>query len=250
MGSAAVFFEVVQTLAPARATLLDANPELVNLFVQVRDRVEELLPRLEAHRARHNQPGQREEERKRYYYAVRSARPAPDSLEAAARFLYLNKTCFNGLHRLNSRGEFNVPIGSYPEPRIFDADGLRAASQLLAGVRIEAAPFQSLEAYVQDGDFVYVDPPYAPLSHTASFTAYAKDGFTDEDQRALAELLARVSPRCQWMASNSTAPLVEALYDRPGWFKHPVSASRAINSKGSGRGKIPELLVTNYPVEP
>lgn len=248
MGSGAVFFEVVQTRSPSRATLLDANPELVNLFVQVRDNVEGLIPLLAEHRACHNEPGITDERRKAYYYGVRASRPDAGSVAAAARFLYLNKTCFNGLHRLNSRGQFNVPMGSYTSPTIFDADHLRAASRLLAGVTLEVAEFRSFGKYVQDGDFVYADPPYEPLSQTSSFTAYAKDGFTREDQTALAEMLRRLGDRCEWMASNSTAVFIEELYDRPGMYKHYVMASRSINSVASGRGKIRELLVTNYEV--
>jgi DNA adenine methylase len=250
MGSGAVFFEVIQTRNPARCTLLDANPDLVNLFVQVRDRVEELLPLLSEHRQQHNRPGISEADRKSYYYTVRASTPAPDSVEAAARFLYLNKTCFNGLHRLNSKGLFNVPMGSYTHPKIFDPEHLRSASVLLQKVRLETSSFRSCEKYIDEGDFVYLDPPYEPLSPTSSFTAYAKDAFSLEDQTALRDLLVRMAPRCQWMMSNSTAASIERLYDQPGLHKFYVSAARSINSSGAGRGKIPELVITNYPVDP
>ncbi|HNC96645.1 MAG TPA: DNA adenine methylase, partial [Myxococcota bacterium] len=152
--------------------------------------------------------------------------------------------------RLNSRGEFNVPMGNYARPRIFDADHLQAASKLLQGVRLETCSFRQCEDYISAGDFVYLDPPYEPLSPTSSFTAYAKDTFTLEDQTALRDLLARISPRCQWMLSNSTAATIEALYDQPGMYKFHVLAARSINSVAKGRGKIPELLVTNYAVPP
>ena len=248
MGSGAVFFDVVQTRKPARCTLLDANPQLVNLFVHVRDDVAELLPLLLDHRERHNAEGLSEEGRKEYYYGVRAAQPVADSIDAAARFLYLNKTCFNGLHRLNSKGQFNVPMGSYRSPAIFDADQLRAASRLLQGVQIETASFRDCERFIADGDFVYLDPPYEPLSVTSSFTAYAKDAFTREDQTALRDLLVRVSGRCQWMVSNSTSEFIEGLYTCKGIYKHHVLASRSINSVSAGRGKIAELVVTNYAV--
>ena len=247
MGSGAVFFDVVQTRSPARCTLLDANPQLVNLFAQVRDNLDGLLPILAEHRGRHNAPGLSEEDRKVYYYSVRAAQPTCGTVEAAARFLYLNKTCFNGLHRLNSKGQFNVPIGSYASPAIFDPAHLRAASALLQGVRIETSSFRDCERFVDDGDFVYLDPPYEPLSATSSFTAYAKDAFTRDDQTALRDLLLRLAGRCEWMASNSTAEFIESLYDQPGMFKHHVLASRSINSVSAGRGKIRELVVTSYP---
>lgn len=248
MGSGAVFFHVLQTRHPARCTLLDANPQLVNLFVQVRDHLDALVPVLTEHRRRHNEPGLSDEDRKAYYYGVRAAEPAEGSVEAAARFLYLNKTCFNGLHRLNSKGKFNVPIGSYQSPAIFDTAQLEAASELLSGVTIETCSFRDSERFIADGDFVYLDPPYEPLSLTSSFTAYAKDAFTRDDQTALADMLERLTPRCEWMASNSTAEFIERLYERPGMHKHHVLASRSINSAASGRGKIQELVVTSYRV--
>lgn len=248
MGSGAVFFDVIQTRKPARCTLLDANPQLVNLFVHVRDNLAGLLPILLDHREHHNADGLSEEGRKEYYYGVRAAQPPLGSPAAAARFLYLNKTCFNGLHRLNSKGQFNVPIGSYRSPAIFDAEQLRAASNLLQGVQIETSSFRDCERFIADGDFVYLDPPYEPLSATSSFTAYAKDAFTRDDQTALRNMLIRISDRCQWMASNSTAEFIEALYDCKGMYKHHVLASRSINSVSAGRGKISELVVTNYAV--
>jgi DNA adenine methylase len=248
MGSGAVFFDVIQTRQPARCTLLDANPELVNLFVQVRDNLGALIPILAEHKYHHNKPGISEDERKGYYYGVRSSAPPSGSVEAAARFLYLNKTCFNGLHRLNSKGQFNVPMGSYTSPTIFDPDHLFAASRLLQNVRIETSSFRNCERYIEDGDFVYLDPPYEPLSATSSFTAYAKDAFTRDDQTELRNLLIRVTDKCHWMASNSTAEFIENLYDQPGMYKFHVLASRSINSVSSGRGKIQELVVTNYQI--
>ena len=246
VGSGAVFFEVIQTRKPARCTLLDANPELVNVYVQVRDHLDALLPILEEHRKNHNKADISEADRKTYYYGVRSSRPANGSAEAAARFLYLNKTCFNGLHRLNSKGEFNVPMGSYVRPRIFDPDHLRAVAVLLQGVHLQTCSFERCADHIADGDFVYLDPPYEPLSPTSSFTAYAKDQFTLRDQTALRDLLTGLS-RCQWMLSNSTAASIEQLYDQPGMYKSHVLAARSINATGKGRGKIPELVVTNYP---
>ncbi len=248
MGSGAVFFNVVQTRMPTRSTLLDANPDLVNLFVQVRDNVEGLIPVLEDHRARHNEKDITVEKRKEYYYSVRGSSPKPGTVESAARFLYLNKTCFNGLHRLNSKGKFNVPMGNYTKPNIFDADHLRAASHLLQNVTIEVADFRDFTKYVSQGDFVYLDPPYEPISRTSSFTAYAKDGFSQADQKSLADMLDGLGDQCEWMASNSTAPFIEQLYDRTGMYKHYVMASRSINSVGSGRGKIQELVITNYQI--
>ena len=246
LGSGAVFFYVVQHLRPDRCTLLDANPELINLFKTVRDHLDDLLPLLVAHRDRHNAEGITEAERRDYYLSIRAEQPAHDSLASAARFLYLNKTCFNGLHRLNKHGQFNVPMGRYKMPKIFDEDHLRAASRLLQGVTIDTCPFQRCSSYIHDNDFLYLDPPYEPISATSSFTAYAREGFTRDDQRRLAALVAEHTDRCHWLLSNSTSPLIEDLYAREGWRKEYVMAGRAINVKGTGRKKIAELLVYNY----
>ena len=248
MRSGAVFFDVIQTRKPARCTLLDANPQLVNLFVHVRDHLDLLIPLLTDHRDRHNAPGLPHADRKAYYYEVRGAAPDPGSVQAAARFLYLNKTCFNGLHRLNRKGGFNVPMGDSKNPAIFDPLKLRGVSLLLQGVTLETSSFRDCERFIRDGDFVYLDPPYEPLSATSSFTAYAKDAFTRDDQTALRDLLVRIGRRCDWMASNSTSEFIESLYEQPGMYKHHVLASRSINSVGAGRGKIRELLVTSYRV--
>lgn len=246
MGSAAVFFHVVQTRNPARCTLLDCNADLVNLFVQIRDNLDSLLPLLQEHRKLHNAPEKNDEQREEYYYAIRAQTPLPGSLEAAARFLYLNKTCFNGLHRVNSKGKFNVPMGRYVNPSIFDEDQMRAASALLQEVKIEVADFRNMGDFIEDNDFVYLDPPYEPLSRTSSFNAYAADGFSQADQLALRDKLVELSPRCKWMLSNSSAPFIEEAYSVEGVYVNRVSASRMINSSAAGRGKVDELLVTNY----
>jgi DNA adenine methylase len=247
IGSGAIFFHVVQNLNPRSCTLLDVNPDLINTWREIRDNVEELIRLLIEHKTRHNARGMSEEQRKLYYYAVRAQEPdkAP---ERAARFIYLNKTCFNGLHRLNSKGKFNVPMGNYKEPGIFDADHLRQISRLLHNVTIETCPFQKCGRYIGDGDFVYLDPPYEPLSRTSNFTSYAKDAFTPENQRELRDLLEGLTPRADWMLSNSTAPLIEDLYAAQVFHKHRVLASRVINSKAKGRGKVEEFLITSYPV--
>ncbi|CAK0749829.1 Site-specific DNA-methyltransferase (adenine-specific) [Gammaproteobacteria bacterium] len=247
LGSGAMFFHIIQTRRPKRVMLMDANPDLVNLFIQIRDNLHDLIPLLITHRDHHNAPGISSEERKAYYYRVRDIDlPASGTPESAARFLYLNKTCFNGLHRLNSNGKFNVPMGSYRDPSIFNEEHLAVVAILLNGVHLSTADFRQAENLIQDGDFVYLDPPYEPISATSSFTSYTKDRFTSDHQKDLRDMLIRVSNRCQFMLSNSTAPLIENLYNLPGMSKNYVLSGRSINSKGNGRGKIKELVVTNY----
>jgi DNA adenine methylase len=140
-------------------------------------------------------------------------------------------------------------MGRYVTPTILHEALLRAASKCLKGVRIEVADFRRLESYVDRGDFVYLDPPYAPLSATSSFTAYSAENFRSEDQRDLRDCVEALSSRCQWMLSNSAAPLIEDLYARPGMFKYKVMARRAINSVGASRGPVEEFVITNYKLE-
>lgn len=248
MGSGAVFFHVVQNLNPLSCTLLDINPELVNAFLQLQEGVEAVIAALTMHRDCHNRAGITEDDRKVYYYGVRALNPDLMSPAArAARFIYLNKTCFNGLHRLNSKGKFNVPMGKYSLPAIFDADHLREVSVLLQNVTIKVCAFQECGKYVGANDFVYLDPPYEPLSATSSFTGYSKDRFTSDHQRELRDVVRHLSLRADCMLSNSTAPLIETLYSGETFKRHYVMAGRAINSNACGRGKIEELVITTYP---
>lgn len=247
VGSGALFFFVVQHLSPRSCTLLDINLDLISAWRMIRDNVDDVIQALAEHKKHHNRIGITEEERKAYYYSVRSKTPT-DEIDRAARFIYLNKTCFNGLHRTNSKGEFNVPMGRYSQPAIYSTEHLKCVSTLLQNVTIERCPFQKCERYIQEGDFVYFDPPYEPLSRTSSFTRYAKDDFTQENQKELRDLLASLVGRCDWMLSNSTAPLIEELYNTPEFHKFFVDASRAINSVATGRGKIKERIITSYPV--
>jgi DNA adenine methylase len=244
VGSGAVFFFIVQSLNPKSCTLLDINPELINTWCVIRDDVSSLIECLTEHKARHNALGISEEERKIYYYHIR-ANPPTGSTEKAARFIYLNKTCFNGLHRLNSKGQFNVPMGSYKQPSIFNADHLKQISRLLEGVNIEVKSFEECERYISENAFVYFDPPYEPLSETSNFTSYAKDGFSQQHQRELRDLVQRIGSYADWMLSNSTAPLIKELYASPRFHKHRILANRAINSVASSRGKVEEFLITN-----
>lgn len=237
IGGGALFFELAALgLLPPRVRLADANPNLVDVWKVVRDDVEGLIARLIEHKARHDEA---------HYYAVRAAVPeAP--VDRAARVVYLNKTCFNGLYRENSRGGFNVPMGRYLNPEIADAPNLRACAVALRGVEVACAPFAAVEAAVHPGDFVYVDPPYDPLSPTASFTAYARGGFGDAEQAALAALVGRLGAAgARVLVSNSDTPRVRGWY--AGHAVETVWASRTVNSRADRRGKVAEVLVSAGP---
>lgn len=237
LGGGAMFF----ARRPARALLADVNPALVGTYEAVRDDVEGVIAAL----TRLARRGHAEDA----YYAVRERynreRRAPKS-ERAAMFLYLNKTCFNGLHRVNRRGEFNVPEGRYKNPRILDEAGLRAASRVLRQVEIRHAGFEEMIEYVRPGDFVYLDPPYEPVSETASFTAYAAgDGFSRADQTRLRDVFAELDRRgAKLMLSNSDVPFIRELYAR--WRIDVVAAPRAINCDVRGRGLVSEVVVRNF----
>ena len=170
-----------------------------------------------------------------------------EPVQRAARLIYLNKTCFNGLFRENRRGHFNVPYGHYASPHFCAANELRAASRALRGVTIEVSPFSALLDVAQPGDFVYCDPPYAPVSRTASFTSYSSGGFNEQAQRQLADLIVELGERgVNVLLSNSAVPFTTALYER--CHVEQVYANRAINSRGDRRGPVAELLVATGPL--
>ncbi|MDT8307290.1 MAG: DNA adenine methylase [Anaerolineae bacterium] len=233
IGSAALFFH----LQPPRARLADCNRKLIEVYEVVRDDVDSLIDALQPHK-----------NEKRYYYRIRAQDPRDlDKVARAARIIYMNKTCYNGLYRENQQGKFNVPFGRYKRPRICDKPRLRAASQALQGVELCAADFADAVAGAGEGDFVYFDPPYVPLNATSSFTSYSRFGFDERDHRRLAQAVDDLTARgCRVMLSNSSAPLVYELYDRPAYTLQEIEARRNINSKADGRGPVTELLILNY----
>ena len=240
VGGGAIFFHFWNTgRLPEQAFLFDNNKELINAYRVVRDQLDELLEILAVHKARHS---------KEYYYEIRSLDRQDVELsdvERAARTIYLNKTCYNGLYRVNSKGQFNVPMGSYKNPKIRDEDTLRAASAAIQGVCIEIRDFRTIVESAQAGDFFYFDPPYDPLSKTASFTSYTARNFRNEDQRDLAKVFAQLSEMgCRCMLSNSDTPFVLDLYQ--GFRIEIVRANRPISSDPNGRGGIREVVVLNY----
>ena len=235
LGGGAVFFALRDRCQAA--VLADINEELVNVYRCVQRHVEPLITRLEEHRQNHSNS---------YYYVVRSQFALPQPVDRAARLLYLNKTCYNGLYRENSRGQFNVPMGRYKNPKICDPQLLYAASDSLQLARIEQAPFDFvLDCAIAPTDFVYFDPPYHPISATSHFTRYNRYGFTAADQRRLRDVFTALAQRgINVMLSNSDCPFIRELYSQ--FRLHPIQASRAINSKASRRGRISELLITSY----
>jgi DNA adenine methylase len=234
MGGGALFF----ALAPQKALVSDVNPALVRTYEAVRDEVDAVIAHLRKLARRHDQLA---------YYATRERynKAVLSDAEHAATFIYLNKTCFNGLHRVNRRGEFNVPFGRYTDPRILDEEGLRASSHALSKAEIRVAGFEHLLESARPGDFVYFDPPYAPVSSTANFTSYASGGFDHSAQTRLRDVYRELDRRgCRLMLSNSDVPSIRELYEA---FRiDVVYAARAINCDASGRARVPEVVVRNY----
>jgi len=231
LGGGAVFFY----LQPKKAVITDINSDLINAYRCVRNNLEQLIPLLEKHQQRHS---------KEYYYQVR-AHLLTTEVERAARLIYLNKTCFNGLYRENSKGVFNVPIGKYINPTIYNSNLLRSVAVILQSAQIEVRPFDAVVDYAKPNDFVYFDPPYYPLSPTSNFTAYSRYSFNEYEQIKLKGTFAELAERgVKVMLSNSDCPFVRELYSN---FRiHEISAARAINSNAEKRGKITEVLVVSY----
>lgn len=264
-GSGAVFFDLWNAgrLRGRRAVLLDSNSDLIGCYETVRDRTADVLTALEALAAAHAREG------RAHYYAVRDERfnpqrearrevngQIPYSAELAAMLIYLNRTGFNGLYRVNASGHFNVPAGRYTRPTIADRGRVERVAAVLqdATVQLRRGTFSETLDVARPGDFVYFDPPYAPLSETARFTAYTAPGFGADDQRHLQQVIITLARRgCHVLSSNSTSDAIGALYDgngeaaAAGLKAYRVPARRAVNSVATQRGAVDEYLISNIP---
>jgi DNA adenine methylase len=232
-GGAALFFR----LAPKRAVLADSNADLIALYTAIAADPNAVIRRLQMHREAHDE---------HHYYAMRAKwneyHLSWSSPERAAAFIYLNKTCFNGLWRVNRAGAFNVPIGRYTDPPICVPDALRAASTVLARAELRCADYKTAIDDAKPGDFLYFDPPYDPVTPTANFTSYSADGFSADHQRELASTAkALVERGCKVMLSNSDTPFMRSLYK--GMRVERVKCPRAINSNAQKRGDVDELVI-------
>ena len=263
LGSGAVFFDLCATgrLDPRAAHLSDDNADLVGTYLRLRDSTETLVSELEALAHGHKQEG------RTHYYRVRDEQfnpgrarwlqqggdPVDYPVALGAMLLYLNRTGYNGLFRLNASGEFNVPAGRYDSPRIVNIERITAAAALLSQATISRARFDAALQQAHAGDVVYLDPPYAPVSRTANFRSYTARGFDEDDQRRLRDAAVRLAADgVHVVLSNSTAPEILALYEEQvargsGLRCHRVRARRAINTNAARRGFVDELVVTNLP---
>lgn len=255
VGGGAVLFDILNHYKMDAIYISDINSELINSYRVVRDDIAPLISLLKAYQKDYLPLS--EDKRKLYYYEKRDRYNALKrdeilDVEMASLFIFLNKTCFNGLYRVNAKGEYNVPMGSYKAPLICDEENLKAVSKGLAKVQIECADYRQSDAFIDLNTFVYFDPPYRPLNATSSFTAYTKDSFDDISQKELAEYIRQLSQRgVRVVASNSDPKntvadddFFDKLYASMKIMRIP--ASRMINSNASSRGKINELLIRNH----
>jgi DNA adenine methylase len=264
IGGGAVFFKVAQKYRINSAYLYDINAELIIAYKVIQKDPKNLIERLDA--ISKNYKALPENKRKDFYYEIRESynlqmlqidyqHYSKNWIPRAAMLIFLNRTCFNGLFRLNSKGEFNVPHGKYEDPRILDAENIMAVSELLQIAEIEVGDFESCETATSPTSFIYFDPPYRPISKTASFTSYSKFAFDDQQQIRLAEFFRRMNGNydVKMMLSNSDPTnekseddFFERLYR--GFCINKVSANRMINSNAQRRGQINELVITNYQI--
>jgi DNA adenine methylase len=240
IGSGALFFRLVRERKVHQAVLSDLNAELTDTYLAVRDRVSEVIQILSEFP--HNQE---------FFYAMRAKDPWKLSLpERAARMIYLNKTGYNGLYRVNRQGKFNVPFGRYRSPKYLDRKNLLAVSQALQKIEIQCLPFETVLGRAQPGDWVYLDPPYVPVSLTANFTSYYAGGFGLADQERLRNVCIELSRnKVSITQSNSDTEVTRSLYTSSYFTIDEVLARRAINCNRGRRGKITELIIANYPIE-
>lgn len=256
VGGGAVLLDILMNFSPKEVLINDINAELINTYLQIKINVDELITTLVA--MQESFWPKSDDERKIMYLKQRerfnelktSGKGSP--LEMATLFIFLNRTCFNGLYRVNSKGQFNVPMGAYKKPLICDEDNLRIVNKFMQNVEIRCGDYSECADFIDGNTFVYIDPPYRPLSSTASFTSYSENEFGDKQQIELCGFIDTISAKgARVVASNSDPKncdkaddFFDNLYSE--YSISRVSAKRMINSKGNNRGNINELLICNF----
>ena len=237
-----MLFHLLTKRPGLKGSASDLNPDLILTYITVRDNVEQLITSLKKHSKNYFKDS------KSYYYSTRDSYPK-NIIEKTSRLIFLNRTCFNGLYRVNSKGKFNVPLGRYTNPNIVNEENLRAVSQVLNSNNIELScrDFSSILAEVKTDDFIYFDPPYQPVSKTSNFTSYTNRDFGSEDLNRLYNLCTKLdSKKCKVMISNSNSRQVSKLFSKKPWSITEITANRAINSDSNKRTGHTELLIKNY----
>ena len=256
IGGGAVLINILQKYDIKEAYAFDINLDLINCYNTIKSNVEELINELD--RKEKEFIILESKEKEKYFYKIRDEynsyqiKENEINVKRASEFIFLNRTCFNGLYRVNKNGKFNVPCGKYKNPTICDSNNLRNLSHLIKNVTFKYGDYKKSEEYIDSKTFVYFDPPYRPLSNTSGFTSYTKEDFNDENQKELAKYFRLLSDKnAKLMLSNSNPKntnkddnFFEEIYK--GFYINEISAKRMINSNVKGRGEISELLITNY----
>ena len=256
VGGGAVLINILQKYDIKEAYAFDINMDLINCYNVIKSKVEELIKELDSKEKDFIKL--ENEKREKYFYKVRDEYNSYNleenniSVKRASEFIFLNRTCFNGLYRVNKNGKFNVPCGKYKNPTICDSSNLRNLSYLIRNVNFQYGDYKKSEKYVDDNTFVYFDPPYRPLSNTSGFTSYTKEDFNDENQKELAKYYKLLDERnAKLMLSNSNPKNTnkdDNFFDEiyKGFYINEIFAKRMINANAKGRGEISELLITNF----
>ena len=242
LGGGALLFHILTDKNGQKCSISDLNSDLVLAYTTIRDRIDALISSLKSHEKNY------QKDSKSYYYSVRESNPR-NEVEKTSRLIFLNRTCFNGLYRVNSKGKFNVPLGKYTNPNIVNEENLRAVSSILQTNRIsiKCRDFESVLRDAKKGDLVYFDPPYQPVSSTANFTSYTTKDFTYDDLTRLAELCLKLdSKECHVLLSNSDSKEVSDIFEKKPWKITRIEANRSINSNSKKRTGHFELLIKNY----
>ncbi|MCZ6584106.1 MAG: DNA adenine methylase [Thaumarchaeota archaeon] len=242
LGGGAMMFHVFLNYPKQRFIVSDLNSDLVLSYITIRDRVDELISSLKNHAKNYSKNSNS------YYYSIRDSEPK-GQIEKTSRLIFLNRTCFNGLYRVNSKGKFNVPLGRYTNPNIVNEENLRSVNQVLKSkkIQISCRDFSTILDDVKKNDFVYFDPPYQPVSTTSNFTSYTNRNFTYDDLKRLCELCEKLdSKNCKFMLSNSNSKEVLEIFSKNSWKIRKIEANRAINSDSKKRTGHSELLIKNY----
>lgn len=256
IGGGAVLINILQKYKVKEAYAFDINIDLINCYNIIKVNVDKLIKELSKKETQFLKLNL--EERKKYFYDIRKEynsyriKENEQNIKRAVEFIFLNRTCFNGLYRVNKSGDFNVPFGRYKNPTICDADNLRNLSHLIKNVLFQYGDYKKSEKYIDNNTFVYFDPPYRPLSTTSAFTSYTKEDFNDENQEELADYFKRLDKKdAKLMLSNSNPKntdeddnFFEDIYN--GFYINEIFVKRMINANENGRGEISELLITNY----
>ncbi|BDQ30196.1 restriction endonuclease subunit M [Nitrosopumilus zosterae] len=242
LGGGALLFHMLTERNGQKCSISDLNSDLVLSYITIRDRIDDLISSLKSHEKNY------QKDSKSYYYSVRESNPR-NEIEKTSRLIFLNRTCFNGLYRVNSKGKFNVPIGKYTNPNIVNEDNLRSVSSILQSSKasIKCRDFEAVLRDAKKDDLVYFDPPYQPVSNTANFTSYTNKDFTFDDLNRLAELCTKLDSKgCRVLLSNSNSKEVAEIFSNEPWKISKIQANRSINSNSKKRTGHFELLIKNY----